>query len=94
MCEATSGHPQPSLSWSHPELSPRDLVTRVSVMETRAVLSLGHVTRDMAGVYTCTGDNGYSHQPAQASVQLQVQCKYNQRKGNPRDFKMICCRPS
>ena len=75
MCEATSGHPQPSLSWSHPSLSPRDLVTRVSVMETRAVLSLGHVTRDMAGVYTCTGDNGYSHQPAQASVQLQVQCK-------------------
>ena len=90
-----SGHPQPTLSWSHSDLSPRDLYTRVKVTESQAVLALGPVTRDMAGVYTCTGnnclfhetthidskciylsgDNGYSPQPARASVQLQVQCE-------------------
>ena len=75
VCEAVSGHPRAALSWSHPHISPRDLYTRASVTESRAVLSLAQVTRDMAGRYTCHGDNGYSPQPAQASVQLQVQCE-------------------
>ena len=55
MSWAVSGHPLPTLSWSHSDLSPRDLYTRVKVAESQAVLVLGPVTRDMAGVYTCTG---------------------------------------
>ena len=53
---SVSGHPQPTLSWSHSDLSPRDLYSRVKVTESQAVLALGPVTRDMAGVYTCTGN--------------------------------------
>ena len=55
MSWAVSGHPLPTLSWSHSDLSPRDLYTRVKVTESQAVLALGPVTRDMAGMYTCTG---------------------------------------
>ena len=95
VCEAVSGHPRPALSWSHPHISPRDLYTRASVTESRAVLSLAHVTRDMAGRYTCHGDNGYSPQPAQTSVQLQVQCELSNTLRKSEILKYVTCfRPS
>ena len=42
----------------------------------QASLRLEPVFRASAGRYTCTGDNGFPGQLAEAEVLLQVQCEY------------------
>ena len=68
------GNPEPRMTWKT-HLPTTDVYTRVSVSQYQAVMSMGHVTRDLAGNYTCVADNGYQSEPTMKTVQLQVHCK-------------------
>ena len=53
------------------------MYTRVHLTETQATLSLGQVTRESAGHYTCLADNGYNDKIVEKTVQIKVECKYD-----------------
>ena len=63
------------MEWSSPTSSSSraDLYSRQLTEEGTAVLSLGPVTRDSAGSYTCSADNGYTSTPVRRTVIVQVQ---------------------
>ena len=77
-----AGSPSPRLEWTSSRV--RSLYTRLTSGEDRAELSLGLVTREMAGSYTCTAHNGDGQAPVQRTVIVQVQCKC------PLRGKIIC----
>ena len=97
MSWAVSGHPRPTLSWSHSDLSPLDLYTRVKVTESQAVLALGPVTRDMAGVYTCTGkksqEAAFFDKIPQMSNLIKVDTSFRGQRVQPRASKGQCAAP-
>ena len=66
-CEAT-GRPPPGLTWSRLEAGAGQLLSR------GGELSLTRVSRDEAGEYRCSADNGVGP-PVTASVSLVVECK-------------------
>ena len=76
-----AGTPSPRLEWSSPPTTSTtsttstraDLYSRQLTEEGTAVLSLGLVTRDSAGSYTCSADNGYTETPVRRTVIVQVQ---------------------
>ena len=52
-----------------------DVSPHLTVEEERLVLEVEEVTREMAGLYTCTADNGFDSSPAQWEVTVHVEYK-------------------
>jgi len=73
VCTATAGNPVPKLSWRRRSDPNEDVYTRVHVTETQATLSLGQITRESAGHYTCLADNGYNDKIVEKTVQIKVE---------------------
>ena len=59
------------MEWSSP--SRASLYSREVTEEGTAVLSLGLVSRESGGSYTCSADNGYTDTPVRRTVIVQVQ---------------------
>ena len=72
-----AGTPSPRLEWSSPKgpasSSRAELYSRQMTEDGTAVLSLGLVTRDSAGSFTCSAENGFTASPVRRTVILQVQ---------------------
>ena len=96
-CKA-DGNPTPRVTWSKKNSS---LPVGRNVVEPSSALIMRNVTKEDAGIYTCSAQNTLGS--VNASTQLNVQCKYfqelffakNNRKNHTivlRFYLMICCK--
>ena len=70
-----AGNPRPRLEWTSRASS--SVYSRLSSGEGRLELSLGQVSRNTAGSYTCSAHNGDGLAPVERTVIVQVQCEYS-----------------
>jgi len=66
-----SGSPQPKLALLSPDQL--DLSPYLTVQEERLALQVEEVTREMAGKYTCTADNGFDSTPTSREMTVYVE---------------------
>ena len=96
-CKA-DGNPTPRVTWSKKNSS---LPVGRHVVEPSSALIMRNVTKEDAGIYTCSAQNTLGS--VNASTQLNVQCKYFQElffaKNNRKNhtivltfYLMICCK--
>ena len=65
------GSPQPKLALLSPDQL--DLSPYLTVQEERLALKVEEVTREMAGKYTCTADNGFDSTPTSREMTVYVE---------------------
>ena len=68
-CNST-GKPRPNITWTFLNGS------NSKIIQSKESLVLSNVTRNQAGTYKCTADNGIMA-PSIANVQVAINCKYN-----------------
>ena len=68
-CNAT-GNPRPNITWTFLNGS------NSRTIQSEETLVLSNVTRNQAGTYKCTADNGIMV-PSVASAQVAINCKYD-----------------
>ena len=68
-CNST-GNPRPNITWTFLNGS------NPGIIQSEESLVLSNVTRNQAGTYKCTADNGIMV-PSIANVQVAINCKYN-----------------
>ena len=68
-CKIVAGHPAPEIKWIRKETG--ELAAAGNKLE------FSSASRNEAGTYVCSADNGYGPEPVTKEVKLEVECKKN-----------------